>query len=358
MMETARSALNALGLADHQAVIAAHNDKEHLHLHMVVNSIHPVTGMTAGLKYTKEKLSRWAEGYEKQYGIHCEQRIENNRQRHDATKERQASALLMIGDLSKFRNPPQSAERPPYVPVKYKGPNRREWFAIKDLKDRMKRLRAEMDLSLKVERHELRDRHDRAYKALQKETGDALQHARSGVREEFKLQWRDLYRAQKRELRYVGSASLMERAVFVFGQRERLRHSKPLSMRSAMKLIANPQKLADRLETVHNRERRALAQIEKTRVHAHADKIWSQHAVKLDRLKSEQSAERLQQREAHFAATRAVNLEMAKASLAQDGAAPARTPANTNEFRRADEIKRQMAEWRQRNAGRDFGREI
>ena len=77
MQETAKAALNAMGLADHQAVIAAHGDKKHLHVHMVVNTIHPETGMTAPLKYTKERLSRWAEGYERAHGIHCEQRIEN-----------------------------------------------------------------------------------------------------------------------------------------------------------------------------------------------------------------------------------------------------------------------------------------
>lgn len=66
MRETALSCLNALGLGEHQAVMAAHSDKEHLHVHIVVNTIHPETGMTAPLKYSKEKLSRWVEAYERQ----------------------------------------------------------------------------------------------------------------------------------------------------------------------------------------------------------------------------------------------------------------------------------------------------
>lgn len=358
MLETARSALNAIGLGEHQALIAAHNDKQHLHVHMVVNTIHPVTGMTAALKYTKERLSRWAEAYEKEHGLHCEQRVANNRQRDESTKARQASALLMVGDISGLRDPNAEAKKPPYVPVKHKGPSRREWFAIKDLKDRMSRLRAAMDLPLKVERNALREHHDLAYKALRKETANALDHARSGIREQFKPQWRDLYRIQKRELRHVAGASVFERAVFVFGQRDRLRHSKPLSLRSAMQLIRNPAKLAGRLETVHARERRSLAQMEKTQAHVYADRIWSQHAVRLEKLKSDQSAERRQQREAHHAATRSVTLQMAKASLAQDCATPDQIPANTNGFKRVDEIKQKMAEWRRKNTGRDFGREL
>ncbi|MCK9910420.1 relaxase/mobilization nuclease domain-containing protein, partial [Microbacteriaceae bacterium K1510] len=71
MRETALSSLKALGLDQHQAVMAAHSDKEHLHVHIVVNTIHPETGLTAPLKYTKERLSRWAEAYEREYGIHC-----------------------------------------------------------------------------------------------------------------------------------------------------------------------------------------------------------------------------------------------------------------------------------------------
>jgi hypothetical protein len=44
MMSIADRTLEDLGLADHQAVIVAHNDTEHPHLHMMVNRVHPETG--------------------------------------------------------------------------------------------------------------------------------------------------------------------------------------------------------------------------------------------------------------------------------------------------------------------------
>jgi hypothetical protein len=270
------------------------------------------------------------------------------------TKAREASALLMIGDMSKVRTPSVSVEKPPYVPVRYKGPNRRDWFAIKDLKDRMKRLRAEKDLSLRGERVALDERQDRAFKGLYRDTMAAIDHARAGVRKEFKPHWRDLYRVQKRELRHLGNAStIFERAVFVIGQRNRLSRGKPLSMRTVFELIRRRGKLLSRIEAVHTRERRELAQTEKAQVHVYSDRIWAQDAARVNRLKLEQSAERTQQREAHYAATRSVTLQMAKASLAAD---VQKAPANDQG--RAAEIKQRMAEWRARNEGKDFGREL
>ena len=88
MRETALSSFKALGLQDHQAVLAAHHDKEHLHVHIVVNTVNPDTGITAGLKFTKLDLSKWAEAYEREHGIHCEERIRNNAERERHTKAR------------------------------------------------------------------------------------------------------------------------------------------------------------------------------------------------------------------------------------------------------------------------------
>src|SRR3989338_9197969 len=36
--------LEALGLAEHQAVIGTHHDREHRHVHVVVNTVHPTSG--------------------------------------------------------------------------------------------------------------------------------------------------------------------------------------------------------------------------------------------------------------------------------------------------------------------------
>jgi hypothetical protein len=349
MKETALSSLKAMGLESHQAVIAAHGDKDHLHVHIVVNTIHPETGLTAPLKYTKERLSRWAEAYEREHGIHCRERIANNAERDKAARARDGAAVLMLGNLH------GQPGRMPYVPVKYRGPNRRQWFSQKDLKDRMSRLRAELDLISKTERSELWRRQEQARAAFDDNSQAAADHAKAYVKAQFKPQWRDLYRVQRREAKYVeGCTTVFERAVFVFGQRERLGRGKPLTVRQMLPLIRDQGKLLDRVEAVHERERRGLAQIEKAEANIYTGRIWTQHREKFDRLKSDQAAERDTLRQDHFARTRSVSLNMAKASLVADQ----QTASNDDARSRAQAIKEQMTQWRQRNQGKDFGREM
>ncbi|NDB96707.1 MAG: hypothetical protein EBZ78_11225 [Verrucomicrobia bacterium] len=69
MKQAALDSLKALGLGEHEALIAAHQDKKHLHVHIVVNTIHPRTGMTAQLRFTQLGLSHWAEAYEKEFNV-------------------------------------------------------------------------------------------------------------------------------------------------------------------------------------------------------------------------------------------------------------------------------------------------
>ena len=82
MIATARESLQALGLQRHEALLVAHNDEPHPHIHIIVNRVDPHTGIAAKLSNDHLKLSAWAEAYEKQQGvIRCEQRVENNKRR-------------------------------------------------------------------------------------------------------------------------------------------------------------------------------------------------------------------------------------------------------------------------------------
>jgi hypothetical protein len=82
MIETARSALAVLGFQDHQTLMVAHNDRDHRHLHLMVNVVHPETGRAHSPKFSKLSLSKWAEAYEREHGkIYCEDRVVNNEQR-------------------------------------------------------------------------------------------------------------------------------------------------------------------------------------------------------------------------------------------------------------------------------------
>ena len=74
--------LEALGLEGHEALIVAHDDTQHPHVHVIANRVDPETGKAAKLGNSKLRLSRWAEGYEQEQGrIRVERRVKNNERR-------------------------------------------------------------------------------------------------------------------------------------------------------------------------------------------------------------------------------------------------------------------------------------
>lgn len=79
MVQAARDALAVQGLQDHQILMVIHNDTGHRHIHVMVNRVHPETGVAATLKLDHQKFSRWAERYEKEHGkVWCQGRVKNN----------------------------------------------------------------------------------------------------------------------------------------------------------------------------------------------------------------------------------------------------------------------------------------
>ena len=78
-IEAAKQTLAVLGLSNRQALIVAHTDREHPHVHVIVNRVCPETGRAAVTSQDRLKLSRWAEAYEKVHGkVFCYARVENN----------------------------------------------------------------------------------------------------------------------------------------------------------------------------------------------------------------------------------------------------------------------------------------
>ena len=65
MSRAVDGSLEALGLEGHEALIVAHDDTRHPHVHVVANRVDPETGKAAKLGNSKLRLSRWAEGYER-----------------------------------------------------------------------------------------------------------------------------------------------------------------------------------------------------------------------------------------------------------------------------------------------------
>lgn len=82
MIAAGREAMASLGVEDHQALMVAHTDEDHPHLHIVIGRTHPATGKAAPLSNDRLELSRWAERWERDHeGVRCAQRVENNARR-------------------------------------------------------------------------------------------------------------------------------------------------------------------------------------------------------------------------------------------------------------------------------------
>lgn len=59
----------AIGLADHQRISAAHDDKDHFHIHIAINKVHPVTYRNIEPHYDKKALMRTCVELEKKHGL-------------------------------------------------------------------------------------------------------------------------------------------------------------------------------------------------------------------------------------------------------------------------------------------------
>ena len=67
MRRAAAESLKALGMERRQALIVSHRDGQP-HVHVIANRVDPESGKAAGLSRSKLKLSKWAEGYEREQG--------------------------------------------------------------------------------------------------------------------------------------------------------------------------------------------------------------------------------------------------------------------------------------------------
>jgi len=82
MIAAAQDSLKALGMDDRQAVLVSHSDTDHPHIHVILNRVHPETGKAASTSKDHLKLSKWAEGYERDQGkIRVQARVNHNARR-------------------------------------------------------------------------------------------------------------------------------------------------------------------------------------------------------------------------------------------------------------------------------------
>jgi hypothetical protein len=68
MCRAADSFMKAMGWAEHQALIVAHSDTRHPHLHLIINRVHPDTGRALNDWQERKRSQVWAHDYERRHG--------------------------------------------------------------------------------------------------------------------------------------------------------------------------------------------------------------------------------------------------------------------------------------------------
>jgi hypothetical protein len=394
MMDMALSSLKAIGLGEHEALIAGHDDKKHLHVHILVNTVHPQTGITAPLNYTKDKFSKWAEAYEREHGIYCHERIKNNAERARLADERkrEAAELLMgkkldpSGVLMAASQAKQQGKAP-YVPVKHKAVSRKEWFDRKEIVDRMKAMRKELDAEIKAAKGQTWQHQMKERDALDAQTEAVMAEAMQKVKDHYRPYWRTLYQVQRREASHL-------RKVIAYEAKQQA--GKKPSPKAALDAINRPVDRIGDLNRDHEEARRTLVRQQRADAKMYSDHIMEWHKEQFNELKDRQQLERQQQAAALAPQTKEITFQAAKASLQAERAAgedrpfkrakkdehenqptheqrlnrPTEQAQAKQEFERSakpdgatpvsrsEQIKRDMAEWRKRNDGKDLGREM
>ena len=96
MLETARQSLEMMGLSEHECVIVAHDDEPQKHVHVIVNRVHPITGLAGDVRNSKRKFSEFAREYERRNGkIYCERREENAKKREKGEKTHYGDPVIV-----------------------------------------------------------------------------------------------------------------------------------------------------------------------------------------------------------------------------------------------------------------------
>jgi hypothetical protein len=85
MIETTEEYLRHMKWQEHQAIVVAHEDKAYSHVHVMLNMIHPETGLRLDDNFERRRSQAWALEYEREQGrIYCEQRLREPKQREKA----------------------------------------------------------------------------------------------------------------------------------------------------------------------------------------------------------------------------------------------------------------------------------
>lgn len=161
MIQAGEGYLRHMGWQDHQALFVAHKDTEHPHIHLIVNTVNPETGMALDASWTKNRSHQWALKYEREQGqVLC------------AAREGKYEAQI---DMSKPRGQHM---------------NRAEWETWQKIQQGAKAEDREFAAQLKTgEWNALKDGQRQQREGYYKETGAQRKELREAIRAEVKTEF-------------------------------------------------------------------------------------------------------------------------------------------------------------------------
>ncbi len=178
MIEATEQFLQHMGWDERQAILVAHDDKSYQHVHVMVNAIHPETGLCLADSFEQRRAQAWALEYEKEHDrIYCEQRLKNADEREEgptrpawmAFKNQEKEFENSEKILSENRDKSENRNNPENV-------NSAEWKKLKEIQ------RQEREVFFVNGKSEFKELRNSIYRE---------------VREEFRDRWAELYAAQK-----------------------------------------------------------------------------------------------------------------------------------------------------------------
>lgn len=184
-VEAARESMKALGLSDRQALIVAHTDTAHPHVHVIVNRVCPETGKAASISNDRLKLSQWAQDYENRRGrVFCEAREANNAERGNGQWVKDAS------------------------------PTRQQWVEWKKAETK------ELWNQHRADKEQAQPARKAQYEALWRQKEERFAFRRDEIKVLYKPIWRDVFKRQKTALKDF-DASILKRINFALSQRDK-----------------------------------------------------------------------------------------------------------------------------------------
>jgi len=273
MLRAADESIRALGAEGHQAVIVAHNDERHAHVHVILNRVSPENGKMLSSSNDFRKLDTWALAYRKERGeehLYCPARAK----KAEAIQRRKdgEEVEFVRGDkatprsMAKDFNGVKSASNDNVAKAvrdQQKSLNGKLVGAGKDMHKRHSNQWEDLSKNYKAGKTKIYDSADQDIKATI-----------LSVREQYRPTWRILYREQwienkafERREKHLGGK--IENAISAVVHARKLDpDSSKGFMRQAFNFLTSKKARAAALQKLHSIEQRELTSAQREEIGA------------------------------------------------------------------------------------------